>query len=400
MSHIRVSGKPEDWTNWEKIVQQICTYEELTDIEKEKAKCSFLFLKQEFGEEFLKGSLEGLQLENLQPEKVHPIMSYFINSAPWTRKWLTRFSDALKSLKDAYGYQGLLRRLMDTEGFFEAESVLWVASKLRKAGFKIEIDPTVASSRRVPDLKILNEETKEELFIEISIQKQSTTAAKALLTFNTLFDELSWIKFDHLAYCGRILKVLSDRHMSEVLKEVKDKIEKAKKEQSFQELIIEDTIELAIAPWKDNSTLEIWAKSRGIETGTFSGPPINVDEVRRTKATIQREQQQLPQASPNIIVIENSNLFRSRQNIRRAMNELEECLYDFPNLLFFISNDRYEGQTQVEQNETFMKDQHIFTRRVIDEYNLEQAIILLNRYCDFHVSPATISKVYLAFSKN
>lgn len=395
MSLIRVSGKPEDWTNWEKLIQQTDTYKELTDIEKEKAKCAFLFLNQEFGEKFLQDAFE-----KAHPEESHPLLSYTINSAPWTRKWLTRFSDALKSLKDVDGYSGLLKRLMDKKGFFEAESVLWVAGKLRKAGFKIVIDPLIVSNRRIPDLKIVNEDTNEEMFIEISIQKQSTTAAKAFITFETFFDELSWITFNHLAYCGRILKVLSDRHMPEVLKEVKDKIEKAKKELSFQELIIEDTIELAIAPQKDANILEIWAKSRGIEAGTFSGPPTNVDEVRRTKATIQREQQQLPKTSPNIVVIENGKLFRNRQDIRRAMSELEECLFDFPSLLFFISNDRYEGETGVEQNETFAKDQQIFTRRVIDEYNIEQAIILLNRYCDFYVSAATINKVYLAFGKD
>jgi len=395
MSLLRISGKPEDWTKWEKLIQQTDTCKELTDIEKEKAKYALLFLKQEFGEKFLEDAFE-----KAHPEESHPLLSYTVNSAPWTRKWLTRFSDALKSLKDVDGYSGLLKRLMDKKGFLEAESVLWVAYKLRKAGFKIVIDPLIVSNRRVPDLKIINEDTKEEVFIEISIQKQSTTTEKASITFDTFFYELSGIIFDHLTYCGRILKVLSDRHMSDVLKEVKDKIEKAKKEQSFQELIIEDTIELAIAPQKDANVLEIWAKSRGIKTGTFSGPPINVDEVRRTKATIQREQQQLPRTSPNILVIENGNLFRSRQGVRRAMNELEECLYDFPKLLFFIINDRYEGETLVEQNETFMKNQHIFTRRVIDEYNLEQAIVLLNRYCDFNVSPSTISKVYLAFSKN
>jgi hypothetical protein len=76
MSQLRISGKPEDWTNWEKLIEQCSTYDEFTDIEKEKAERAFLFLKQEFGEEFLKNAFEEL----------HPIMYYFVNSAPWTRK--------------------------------------------------------------------------------------------------------------------------------------------------------------------------------------------------------------------------------------------------------------------------------------------------------------------------
>jgi hypothetical protein len=314
MSQLRISGKPEDWTNWERLIEQCSTCNELADPEKEKAKRAFLLLKQEFGEEFLVKALEDF----------HPIMYYFVNSAPWTRKWLTRFADALTTLRTTEGYPSLLKRVKAKNKFFEGESVLEVAYKFSKAGFGVSIDPSTSVNRKVPDLKITNKETGEELFVEVSVQQQSMNHTKAIRTFYEFFNQLS--PFHGLTYCGRILKILSKRHMAEVIETVKNKIEVAKKENSFQELIIEDTIELGIAPYKDTDVLAAWAKSKGLELGRFTGPPFNLDEIPRTRMKIEREQLQLPQNSPNILVIENNNLFRSARDVKREISELEEEL--------------------------------------------------------------------------
>jgi hypothetical protein len=387
MSQLRISGKPEDWTNWEKLIEQCNTYVELTDIEKEKAKCALLFLKQEFGEEFLKKAFEEL----------HPIMYYFVNSAPWTRKRLTRFADALTALRTKEGYPSLLERLKDKNRFLEGESVLEIAYKFSKASFRIIIDPSTSVNRKVPDLKIKNEENGEELFVEVSVQHQSMNHTKAIRTFDEFFNQLS--PFYGLTYCGRIFKILNERHITEILEMVRDKIEAAKKENAFQELMIEDTIELGIAPYKDNDVLAAWAKSRGLELGRFTGPPFNVDEIPRTRMKIEREQLQLPQNSPNILVIENNNLFRSARDVKREISELEECLYDFSNLLCFIGIGFFESYDKTIQDELVKKNQHIVIKKLREDSIIEQCMILRNRFCDFEVTSATIDKIYIAFSK-
>lgn len=386
MSQLRISGNPADWKNWEKLIQRCDTIEELTDVEKEKTKRAFLFLKREFGEEFLEYAVDGL----------HPIAYYIINSAPWTSKWLTRFAEALKSLKEVDGYASLVQRLKHRDKFFEGESVLEVAYKFSKAGFKITVDPLTIENKKVPDLKIVNEEAKEELFVEVSNQQQSINYSKALRTFDKISEPLTFLVFLNCYSCGRVFKVLSERHLSEIVKQINERIELMKNEDAFQELIIDDTIELAIAPNKDKDILEKWAESRGLKVGEFRGPLINADELQRTKAKIQREQEQLPRNSPNILVIGNNNLFFNLHDVRKGIGELEECVYEFSHILFFIVRGDYEGTAE---NEIIMKDQHLFIKRSREDLNVEQYMILLNRYCDFPVSPATISKVYLAFGK-
>lgn len=387
MSQLRISGKPEDWTNWEKLIEQCSTYDEFTDIEKEKAERAFLFLKHEFGEEFLKNAFEEL----------HPIMYYFVNSAPWTRKWLTRVADSLTTLKKMEGYASLLKRLKDKDKFFEGKSVLEIAYKFSKTGFRIFIDPPLSNNVKVPDLKITNGKTGEELFVEVSVQQQSINHTKAIRTFDEIFNQLS--PFCGLIYCGRVFRILSERHMVDVIKTVKDKIDMAKKENAFQELIIEDTIELGIAPSKETDVLTAWAKSRGLEIGYFVGPPFNTDEIPRTRHKIWKEQLQLPRTSANIVVIENNNLFRSVKDIKREISDLEECLYDFSNLLCLIGIGFYECYDGKMQDEIVKRDQHSVIRRLREDSTAEHCMILYNRYCDFHVSPSTIDKVYLAFTK-
>lgn len=397
MSQIRITGRPEDWTDWDKLIVQCNDYTELTAFEIEKTKRGLLFLKQEFGDGFLKQSLEGLHPDSLKPDKVHPLISYFMNSAPWTRIWITRFSEKLQAVKYAEGYSDLLKRLCDNEKFFEALSVLEVGYKFSETGFNIVFDPIDKSFKKIPDLKLTNNETKEELFVEVSIQYLSANRTKAIRNFFEIHELLS--PFEGLTYSGRILKILSDRHLNEVSAIVKNKIEFAKKYNSFQELVIDGVIELAIAPQKDKELLEKWCKSRALEYGTFSGPPVNIDDIPRTKQKIEREQHQLPKNFPNIIVVENNDLFRGIPEIKKEMSELEECLYEFPNLVCFIAIGFLECHDIAIQDQMLMNDQHIFIRRLRNDATMEQCMILLNRYCDFHLSPGTLSKIYLAFNK-
>ena len=391
-----MSGTPEEWTDWDVLIKQCATYDELTTFEKSKAQRALLFLKREFGEGFLKESLEGLNRDNLQPEKVHPIMQYFMNSAPWTRKWITRFAEEIESLKGADGYSKLLIRLKDKKKFYEGVSVLEVAYKLFKAGFSIVFDPTTTDTRKVPDIKLKNRDSGEELFVEVSIQQESLTRTKAARNFWEFFGQFS--PFLGLLYCGRILKILSERHMAEIIRELKDKIELSKKDCSFQELVIEGVIEVGIAPQTEKELLETWAKSRGLQIGRFSGPPVSTNEIPRTMQKMEREQQQLPRNSPNLLIIQNNNLFKNFQEVKSEMDELEECLYALPNLLAFIAIGYSECFWSV-QDEVVMKDQHVAFKRLRPDATLEQCMILLNRYCDFPLSPGTISKIYLAFNR-
>ncbi len=135
---IKIFEKPEDYKNWNKLIEHCEVLEELTDFEKENAKRAFQILREELGEDFLDYAFN----------KRHPICQYIMNLAPWTRKWITWFAEALRELKEQENYYSLLNRIKDENKFSEGLSVLEIAYKFSKAGFKITVDPQVKISER------------------------------------------------------------------------------------------------------------------------------------------------------------------------------------------------------------------------------------------------------------
>src|SRR5258708_25931985 len=202
---MRFFERPEDYLDWTKLIQHCDEFEELTAIEKEQAKRAFQFLRQEFGEDFLSS------------EPSHPFVSNVINLAPWTRKWIVWFAEALRELKDQENYARLLARLKDKGKFTEANSVLEIGYKCSKAGFSVTIDPVVVVSgkSKVPDLKLLNQATNEELFVEISILGESMKAKDASQTSNGIFESL-WRRVPFVEYSARISKTLAETHLTEI----------------------------------------------------------------------------------------------------------------------------------------------------------------------------------------
>jgi len=376
----------EDYMDWEKLALHCRTLDELTELEKEKASRAFRFLGKEFGNDFLKSAFVNY----------HPIYYFITNTAPWTRRWIIRFADEIKELKDKEKFSSLLERLKDKKKFGEGLSVLKVSYKFSKAGFIVAFDPSVEISgkSKIPDLRVYNQGSDEKLFIEVSIQRESIIHKEAWETMRKI-SVLTWGNLPHMSHCGRIHKILSEKHLDDIVMKVRKMIEKVHKENEFQELVIEGVIEIGMAPKEDREILEKWASGRGLKVGEFSGPSFDVDEISRTRIKIRDEQQQLPTETPNILVIENNDFFFSNKDIKKSISELEEEVYKYPHLLAVIISGGYTGG--VGENKIIMQNQHLFISKIISDLIVEQHIILFNQYCNIKISPTTITKMYDAF---
>ncbi len=378
--------RQDDYKNWEKLIQHCDEIEGLTAYERESAKRAFQFLRAEFGETFLDEALAAH----------HPICQHILNLAPWTRKWIIWFAESIKSLRSQENYVSLLDRLKDAHKFDEGFSVLNAAYKFYKVGFRIAVDPppgTVEGHGKIPDLKMINGDTGEQLFVEVSILGESMTARDAFQTMQKLHEPI-WHSVPFLPYCGRVHKTLSVRHLDDVVKRISEAVEKTRTEGCFQNVVIEGIIELGIAPDSDKEFLQKWAAERGLQVGQFSGPPFDVNEILRTKRRVENEQKQLPHNYPNIVVVRNNSLFLHVHDIRKAISELEEEVYRYPHLLAVVIEGGYIGSGE---DVTTMKDQHVFIKKTRDDLLVEQYLILLNRFCDVKVFPDSITKMYNAF---
>ncbi len=374
-----------DYTDWNKLISHCDSLDELSRLEKEKAKRAFKLLRKEFGNNFLETAFNAR----------HPIFQYLINRAPWTRKWIIWFADAIGELKSQENHESLFARLQDAEKFPEALSVLEIGCDLCRAGFTISVDPSVDISGRpkIPDLKVCDKDNHEEFFVEVSIQLGSEVQKEAWRTTERIHS-LLWRTVPFLHYCGRVQKTLADKHLDQILKKVENGLENCKKEGAFQEIVVEGVIEIGIAPESDKEILHEWAVERELKVGEFSGPPYDVDEVLRTKRKIRNEQRQLPDNRPNIVVVKNNNVFMHLQDVRATIGELEEEVYRYPHLLAAVVWGGHMGKAE---DTAIMKDQHVFITRSKAGLLIDQYIILFNKFCKMKVFPGTITKVYNAF---
>lgn len=377
--------KSADYWNWERLIEHCDTLEELTAFEKEMAKRAFRRLRQELGEDFFKDAFKDR----------NPVCQYISNRAPWTRKWITWFADALMELKDHENYSSLLERLKNPSKFYEGLSVLEVAFKFSKAGFRIHVDPSVEVEGRLkqPDVKLADKETKEQLFVEVSALQQSKGDRDALRTLQGIA-ESTWRSGSSLWHCGRIHKALSTAHLNSLITKIREAVKKLEEKGGFDQIVVEKVIELGLATRDSREVLDKWAAERGFEVNTISGPPPEVNQLARTRGKIRKEQQQLPRDFPALLVIRNEGLFLHSGNLKRAISGLEEEVYEYPHLLAVVVTGGYGGTAE---KATTTNGQHMFITNPRPYLYVEQHLVLFNRFCKLKISPCTITNMYDAF---
>jgi|GEM_PF-1167592 len=377
--------KPADYWNWERLIEHCDTLEELTDFEKEKAKQAFLEIRRQLGDDFFKDAFESR----------NPICQYILNRAPWTRKWITWFADATMELKDHDNYSSLLNRIKSPSKFHEGLSVLQTAYRFSKAGFRIHFDPSVDVEGRpkLPDLKLTDKDTKEELFVEVSALQQSKVHQDAMRTLQGVA-ELIWRSRPFLWYCGRIHRALSTTHLNRVTAMIQESVKKLVERGGFEEVVVQNVLDLGLATKNSRKLLDKWAANRGFKPNELSGPPCDVNEVSRSRAKIRKKQAQLPRDFPTVLVIRNQGLFFDSRNVERAVSGLEEEVYEYPHLLAVVVAGGYFGTAE---KATTAKEQHMFIRNPRPYLYVEQHLVLFNRFCRLKISPCTISKIYDGF---
>jgi hypothetical protein len=370
-----------EYRNWEGLATQCEIIDGLSTVEREKARRAFQTL----------GSLLGADFLDLAIRERHPILQELVNLAPWTRRRITWLAGTLTSLQDASGFGGVLRRFRIPKQFGEAMSLFRTAASLQSAGFNVEFEPTISGFAKVPDLALVHQRTGERLYVEITALQASDIAKAAS---RTSFGIASQVLFaaPFLNYVGRIHRSLSERHLADVVEQVRATVARGKT--SFQELVIANVVEMALAPDNDRDLLDAWANEHGLEVGTLSGPPIEVDEVQRVRSRIRGEQKQLPAGVANIVVIEGFSPMLDGRSIEHIVSDIAETLYDANHVFAAVISGGYMGDGVPEAT---MYGQHCHVRRRRFDVLIEEHLVLVNRFCDVSVSPAVLSDVYRAY---
>lgn len=395
----RIDGDRE---KWDKHAEHVDAVEEFTDGEKDKVKEALSYLRRAdvLGEDFITRARRS----------EHPLWSYFAGPVPWKLRWLTRFATAMRELRDADGFRAHVKeQIKDADNFSEREAVLEIAYKFFKAGFEVSFDPAVAvrkprgltrrlvSFQGAPDLKIVDVETGEEIFVEVSALGESDISKQCERNYKLAWNILAAqaLFSEQLFPRARVRRILEDDELEELAGQLRELVAKVKSSGEVQYLE-NDMIEACVAPAHQQEIPDRWAEERGIESIPVEGPLIPPQDPFRTQRIIRKEQKQLPSGRPGIVVITTDwTLLFHVNGVGAIISELEAVLRDLPQLSCAVvcctySGGEIEGHVASGGPRTVVK-------RVTESGLTEEAVISFNPSCAVPLSGAASDKVRDAF---
>jgi len=302
----------EDHWSWDKYILQ-CDLIELSDVDRQRAKDSFQYLRGVLGEGYLRRAYR----------QQNPMLFwYFTNAAGRARLSLIRLAEALKGLQGAPGYEAILKRIRrpkSLEDLLEGRSVIEVAQKFLRAGFSVEFEPRVSvpnhlgvAAHKRPDMRITDKETGEELIVEVSRMLPSDRQNLIDRTYDVIWRVLiddamhsdpeafkDLLNPRYLLPYARIHRGIDDHELKGIVEQIRKLVDQVRSSGEFGEMIIPDTIEVGIASYDDHGPALEWAAGRGIrENDLVEGPDLLSDEVVRAKVKLREKLKQLPENMP------------------------------------------------------------------------------------------------------
>jgi len=280
----------EDYVSWDKYEEQVDLIKELPDEQKQDLKSDLKYLRRLLGEQFLRSSAD----------EGNPVFFWlFRNAAPHAKRSLMRLARELRSFENANGFTSLIRRLKAVEKAGEALTVLAAASRFRDAGFIISLDPALKESRKVPDLKIVDCDNGEDIYVEVSRLmrggEQEYNSAIYLTVVNHVLNAV-WtspgvddITKPRVQPYVQILRSISLKELPKLLEEIKETIFSTAIDNKYRERRIGDLVEMVVSPANDHSKAKAWSAARDMR-GPVEAPPINLESwpSNRTTSTSSR----------------------------------------------------------------------------------------------------------------
>jgi len=404
----------EDHWNWDLYVQQ-CDSIKLTDAQRRKSRDSLRCLQENLGTGFLRQAFN----------QRHPIYEwYFANSAPPARLALIRFAESLRAFEAAPKFHAIIKRIKrrlrcieDLHDITEAMAILEVAHRILQAGFDVELEPsiqtmTTSGERRVkkPDFKIIDKENGTSIVVEVSRMMASDNQRLTSITYETIFNLLVFwgmhsdpegykdiLNPRHILPFAIIHRGIEKEELDDIVARVRALIEHVRSTGKFGELIVPNTIEVAVAPYDNHDLGTKWAREKGMREGDLvQGANISSDEVARTKVKIRDKLKQLPANMPGMIVIEaKQNLLLFVYDIQWLAATLAEEVAKYPNLVKTVIFHSFVDESTESASANI--GPHTFSHLIRNDRSMEQSLTIRNGQSGFKLPRETSSKLDAIF---
>ena len=296
-----VFKKPEDYTNWQKLIEYASLHPDFSEEEKKAIEYAFTYLSTTLGKKFLATS----------KRFNHPIYQHFLNLAPWAIKWSVWLSEALHDLVKNDTKGKVLADLKSKNRNEEAFTFLEINHYLNRSGFLIEFEQPlkIDDTLRYPDLKLRNPSTHEIIYMELSSLHMHQEHDWNRSMFHKLSNQFSSGMLENgLSFCGQVKNLSKD-----VFETINKEIAEFKSSIVSRELLYtleNEYLTLGVAGDKCANELGIWAQERDMRLNSMSGEEITLDgEINRIRNKIKDKSGQLGKEHFNTIAINMHTLF-------------------------------------------------------------------------------------------
>ncbi len=184
----------EDYDRWEPYIDQCDLIEGLSHTDRQRAKKAMQTLQRFLGVQFLKRA----------NRERHPLIYLLLQPTNHRRLKIIALAEALEALQGAKNFNRLLgeiraypksgatgpdRRQQIDDQFQSGYSVLQSAHHFLKSGFEVEFVDQKGSHKK-PDIKLIDPDTADELFVEVSALTMSSRVDNGSLASRPVFDLL------------------------------------------------------------------------------------------------------------------------------------------------------------------------------------------------------------------
>jgi hypothetical protein len=404
---------PEDYTSWDRYEEQIDKID-LAPMERQRVRSGLRYFRSLMGEDFL---TETIQI-------AHPFISILTNVAPRERIYLAELAEYLQAFETVENFHSLKERITsrNPDNFAEGLSVLEIAQRFHSAGFSVSFDPRVLVTQRSgnvhtksPDLKVKDESTSEEVFVEVSRLLVGEAQRKSRRTFEALFNVWDGLTRRYRTEISaddpfgktilpniKFYQSMTDQELETIARALNELGCLVLSTDNFAELSIANVVEVGIAPPFDHEAVYEWAKRKDLKHPPVEGPPIQIDEVERAIRKIFDDDKtakkwQLPDDGPGIVILEtNKNLILFTHDIRYVISALEQSVLNEPKLNHIILTLSF---TSVEAAGTVLTEigNHTIVRNSKKDGSIECAVMVHNGTCKTPLSKETMKRLVRVF---
>jgi hypothetical protein len=361
-------------------ISQIDKSEGLSVTEKESSKHALKELEK----------ILGSDIASVVVQK-HPISRYvFVNSAPWTYKWLISFVESVQLVSSQTNGINIINKLKNPSEFNDALFQIYISTYFIGAGLEIEFLQE-DNKNKIADWKVTDTDNKEKLLVELTeLSLESSEEKDIHWTFDRVYERIFKNsrpdRIPKLFYRGRLFKPYISRPVLEELFKKIDCTANDASNNGFAELIEYNTISLAFATDDKKYLLKPWAIEKNIveqieadrdpSDSSFKGVPYQINEIERIKSSIKKKKRQFDRNALNALVIRANRLFLPSY-IEKHIDTLKQLVYDREYLAILIIVGGHVGGLEI--NSTIESDGHLYLIRSIDLITKE-ILILTNKY--------------------